>query len=116
MILVNTEAISKEIVDRWYEEWEAIREDIHNAHERRDGSAIQFMQKGIELFEGFLMTSSITENTVFSQQNVYELMPINGMERLQFVKMRPGQYACYRQLDELFKETKKRCARLRLKK
>lgn len=115
MILVQQEAISKEVADAWYNEWETMREGIHEAHERRDGSAQQFMVKGIEHFEHFIVTSSITD-VPFSQHSDYELMPINGMERLQFIKARPGQYACYRQLDELFKETKKRCARLRMKK
>ncbi|AMO84999.1 YpoC family protein [Solibacillus sp. FSL W7-1472] len=115
MISVQQEAISKEVVDAWYSEWETMRETIHAAHERRDGSAQQFMVEGIEHFEQFIVGGSITE-TPFSVQSEYELMPINGMERLQFIKARPGQYACYRQLDELYKETKKRCARLRMKK
>lgn len=115
MIKVNPEAISKEAVDIWYEQWESLREAIHAAHERREGSALQFMQQGIEHFEKFIDSSSV-EAAEFSEQNDYELMPINGMERFQFIKLRPAQYACYRQLDELYKETKKRCARLRLKK
>lgn len=115
MMLVNADAISKEAVDAWYEQWEILREAIHAAHERRDGSALQFMQQGIEHFENFIENSSVPV-AKFSEQNDYELMPINGMERFQFIKMRPGQYACYRQLDELYKETKKRSSRLRLKK
>lgn len=115
MISVQQEAISKAVVDAWYDDWETMREAIHKAHERRDGSAQQFMVEGIEHFEKFIVGSSITE-TPFSVQSEYELMPINGMERLLFIKARPGQYACYRQLDELYKETKKRCARLRMKK
>ena len=114
MILVNKEAISKENVDTWYSEWELLREEIHTAHDRRDGSALEAMVKGIAHFENFLMNSSLTD-APFSAQESYDLMPINGMERFQFIKMRPAQYACYRQLDELYKETKKRCARLRLK-
>ncbi|MGN7479228.1 YpoC family protein [Solibacillus silvestris] len=114
MISVNADAISKEVVDEWYAEWETLREVIHAAHDRRDGSALRFMVKGIEHFEAFIAGSSMTDNA-FMEQNDYELMPINGMERLRFIKMRPAQYACYRQLDELYKETKKRCARLRVK-
>lgn len=113
MILVNKEAITKQVVDAWYDEWETLREKIHEAHTLRDGSAHELMAQGIELFEQFLVKYSKTDEP-FSQDSDYELMPINGMERFQFIKMRPGQYACYRQLDELYKETKKRCARLRL--
>ncbi len=113
MILVNKEGITKEVVDAWFSEWEALREEIHMAHDRRDGSALGFMEKGIQLYEQFLVKHSQAD-APFSKSNDYEVMPINGMERFQFIKMRPAQYACYRQLDELYKETKKRCARLRL--
>ena len=107
--------ISKERVDEWYAKWESLNAEIFAAHDRRDGSATEFMLQGIELFESFIVEGSQTDNG-FNTQYIYEIMPINGMERFQFIKARPGQYACYRQLDELFKETKKRCARLRLKK
>ena len=114
MILVKKDMISKERVDAWFSEWESLREEIHTAHDRRDGSALELMVKGIAHFEQLLIDSAETEEA-FSTDSEYELMPINGMERLGFIKMRPAQYACYRQLDELYKETKKRCARLRLK-
>ena len=106
--------ISKERVDEWFAKWESLNTEIFAAHDRRDGSATEFMLQGIELFESFIVEGSQTDNG-FNTQYIYEIMPINGMERFQFIKARPGQYACYRQLDELFKETKKRCARLRLK-
>lgn len=115
MIEVNKEQITKEQVDAWIDTWEQLNTEIHAAHERRDGSAHDLMLKGIELFQTFIVNGSETNET-FSTASEYELMPINGMERFQFIIARPGQYACYRQLDELFKETKKRCARLRLKK
>ena len=115
MIEVNKETISKEHVDEWFAKWESLNSAIFAAHDRRDGSATDLMQQGIELFEIFIAEGSVTDEP-FKINAEYELMPINGMERFQFIKARPGQYACYRQLDELFKETKKRCARLRLKK
>jgi hypothetical protein len=115
MLEVNKEAITKEAVDQWFTSWEQLNELIHAAHERRDGSAKALMEQGIELFEFFIVKA--TNGAVhFELAHEYEVMPINGNERFAFIKMKPGQYACYRQLDELFKETKKRCARLRLKK
>ena len=115
MIEVNKEQITKELVEQWMNDWAQLNETIHAAHDRRDGSAHALMLQGIALFQTFIEQGSLTEEA-FSTANEYELMPINGMERFQFISARPGQYACYRQLDELFKETKKRCARLRLKK
>ena len=114
MIEVNKEMISKERVDEWFAKWESLNTNIFAAHDSRDGSAAELMQQGIELFETFIVEGSQTEGA-FDINEEYEIMPINGMERIHFIKARPGQYACYRQLDELFKETKKRCARLRLK-
>ena len=115
MIEVNKEMISKERVDEWVAKWESLNTNIFAAHDCRDGSAEGLMQQGIELFEAFIVEASQSD-AEFHINADYEIMPINGMERIQFIKARPGQYACYRQLDELFKETKKRCARLRLKK
>ena len=116
MFEVIKEQISKERVDAWYEAWETLNEEIHQAHDRRDGSATALMEQGIELFERFIIEGSSTSIDQIDENATFELMPINGNERFQFIKKKPGQYACYRQLDELFKETKKRCARLRLKK
>lgn len=111
MIKVNKEAISKEIIDDWFAEWETLQAQIQTAHEARNGEAKSLMEQGIVLFEKLLLESASTEA---GADEDFELYPINGRERLQFIKDKPGQYACYRQLDELFKETKKRAARLRL--
>lgn len=114
MIAVKKGAITKELVDAWYAEWNVLQQAIHEAHSQRDGSALPLMKQGLALFERLVVESAQTDEPLHLQME-YELLPINGAERLQFIKMRPGQYACYRQLDELFKETKKRCARLRLR-
>lgn len=113
MIEVNKDNISKEIVDAWFAEWEVLQVAIHAAHEARNGEAKALMERGIEHFEKLLVESA---DGAASADADFELYPINGKERLAFIKAKPGQYACYRQLDELFKETKKRAARLRLKK
>ena len=110
---VNQEAISKEVVDQWFSEWEKLREQIHAAHAERSKEAATLMRQGITHYEQLLLDSAMEKALL---EDDFEVYPINGKERLQFIKMKPGQYACYRQLDELFKETKKRCARLRLKK
>ena len=113
MIEVNKDMISKEIVDAWFAQWEALQQAIHAAHEARNGEAKPLMEQGIAHFEKLLVESAADS---VSADADFELYPINGKERLAFIKAKPGQYACYRQLDELFKETKKRAARLRLKK
>lgn len=99
---MNVEAIAKDKIDAWFTEWTELEGRIHGAHDSRNGSAQGLMEQGIALFQRLV------------QEAGEEVMPINGMERLAFIQAKPGQYACYRQLDELFKETKKRTARLRL--
>lgn len=114
MIEVNQALIGKEIIDEWFTEWETLSDAIHAAHDARDRQkAAELMIDGIALYERLLLESSEAVEVV---QHDFELYPINGKERFQFIRMRPGQFACYRQLDELFKETKKRAARLRIKK
>lgn len=115
MIPFRADRIQKELVDAWYTKWEALCEQIHASHEARDGQALQLMEQGIRLFESFIIEGSAKGENETIHFEQLELMPLNGSERLAFIKMRPSQYACYRQLDELFKETKKRAARLRLK-
>lgn|SRR5690606_26626862 len=114
MIEVKQQLITKEVVDAWFAEWELLSERIHAAHDSRDRQrANELMAQGIALYERLLIDSS-EANEVADYD--FELYPINGKERFQFIRLRPSQFACYRQLDELFKETKKRAARLRIKK
>lgn len=96
------DAITKEKMDEWFAEWTLLEAQIHAAHDARNGEAKGLMEAAIMLFEHLVKEAG------------EEVIPINGIERMAFIKTKPGQYACYRQLDELFKETKKRTARLRL--
>ncbi|MBD8025191.1 hypothetical protein H9636_00845 [Ureibacillus sp. Re31] len=115
MIKVRPEAIQKERVEPYFAQWEELSLLIHQAHDQRSGEAKTLMEKGISLFEECVVNSSYCNEQTVNENEEYEVLPINGMERLSFIKARPGQYACYRQLDELFKELKKRLARLRIK-
>lgn len=115
MIKVKRDSIDKELVEPFYEQWDELSSLIHKAHDARNGEAKTLMEEGIQLFENCIVHCSETSSQSIIESEDYEVLPINGMERLQFIKVRPGQYACFRQLDELFKELKKRLARLRLK-
>jgi len=115
MIKVYRETIVKEAVEPYFEQWLDLSTRIHQAHELRNGEAKALMDQGILLFENCILYCSDTPSKSIEESEEYEVLPLNGMERLQFIKTRPGQYACFRQLDELFKELKKRLARLRIK-
>lgn len=112
MIAVKKQLISQVAFDDWYATWDQLSLQIHEAHATRNGQAEQFMLEGIAHFIDFLCKASEVER--YDAQQSYELLPLNGGERLAFVQGNPAQYASYRQLDELYKETKKRCARLRI--
>lgn len=116
MITFNQSMIQKDVVDPLFSEWDTLSIQIHDAHSARNGLANELMAKGIALYEKLIVITANQTPTEIITNEEYEVLPINGMERLQFIKARPGQYACYRQLDELFKETKKKLARLRVKK
>nr|WP_106784737.1 hypothetical protein [Lysinibacillus timonensis] len=115
MISCNPETIQKEVTDPFFSQWDMLSIKIHEAHEQRNGQAKRLMEEGISLFEQLIVQCSSTEEQSITMNNEYEVLPLNGLERLSFIKARPAQYACYRQLDELFKETKKKLARLRIK-
>ncbi|WP_342581273.1 YpoC family protein [Ureibacillus sp. FSL W7-1570] len=117
MIRVRKEAIQKDRIEPYFEQWENLSKEIYAAHDERDSKkAKNLMEQGIALYKELMVNTSDTDVEELLVHEEYEGMPLNGMERFQFIKSRPGQYACYVQLDELFKEVKKRFARLRVQK
>lgn len=114
MIPVNKNTLSEDEVSPFFEQWEQLSKQIYEAHDKRNEEAASLMVKGIQLFEQLVMNTSVSNSTEILSDD-YEVLPVNGLERLAFIKSRPGQYACFRQLDELFKEIKKKIARLRVK-
>lgn len=112
---MNNEQSQTMNVNRIYEEWKSLSEKISEAHKGRNLSVQQFMNSGISLYEELLV--STIEANAFQIQDIhqYEVLPLNGVERYHFIKSRPEHYGSYIQLNELFIETKKKMARLRIK-
>lgn len=116
MIKVAIENIQKEKIEPFFDKWSELQETIHEMHSERNKEVHKLMEEAITVYEQLILfTSGHSLDSKLSQDD-YEVLPLNGMERLQFIKMRPGQFASFRQLDELFKETKKKIARLRVQK
>ncbi len=115
MISYNPQMIQKEVVDPFFIKWDLLSKQIYEAHDARNGQARELMEIGIKLYEELIYAVSNADSTSIPINEEFEVLPINGAERSYFIKARPGQYACYRQLEELFKETKKRLARFRVK-
>ena len=114
MIAANAAYLTKENVDAWVSIWEEMEQHIRTLHTARDKAVTTHMLAAIAHYEQFIIAASQTEKTTIEAGDTFDCMPINGTERFLFIQAKPGQYACYRQLDELFKETKKRMARLRI--
>ena len=112
---MNNEKSQTENVKRMYEEWTSLSEKISNAHKERNQPVQQFMIRGIRLYEELLASTIKAEEFHIEDIHQYEILPLNGVERYHFISSRPEHYVSYIQLNELFIETKKKMARLRIK-
>lgn len=106
---VNRQKLTNEAVTKWYNDWAILRNQLQMAHKERSNTRKQWTEQGLHHYIQFLLEMS--EETIFQADKSYELLPLNGQERLAFIKQAPQLYASFRQLDELYKETKKRCTR-----
>lgn len=84
-----------ELIDPFFLEWAVIHERVSKSHQLRDGRAEGAMQEGIQVFYRLL------------DHCEGQASPLNCAERLAFIEQWPAKYAAFRQLDELFLETKK---------
>lgn len=100
-----SQKLTKESIAPYFAEWAILSEEIAAMHQNREKQAAGHMLQGIELFNRLVDHCD------------GQIIPMNGKERLQFIVQRPGNYAAFRQLDELFSEMKKKIAskRIRLK-
>ncbi|ANU28126.1 YpoC family protein [Planococcus versutus] len=102
-----SQKLTKEQTDPYFLEWARLSAELAYLHERRDKATGQAMQSSIKMFEQLLLhcRSALQDD---------EFEPLNGSERLSFIKSSARTYAAYRQLDELFSELKKILARKRI--
>jgi len=115
MIRFDSEGAQKELVEEILNEWFSYKKTILDAHEQRLTNTKNAMIHSIELYEKLLTQVSLTNEFHVNELKQYEVLPLNGEERYSFIIGKPDNYAAYCQLDELFEETRKRIARLRLK-
>lgn len=85
---------------RYFDEWEFIREELLVSIKTNDKKNIELMRKGIDLLMAIL-------------NEVAEAAPLNYIERIIFIESNMVKYVAFVQLEELFKETKKKNARIR---
>ncbi len=112
---MNLEKSKTDHVKRIYDEWKSLSEKISEANKSRDDSVKLLMLRGISLYENLLVSTSEVKKFRTQDIHQYEVLPLNGEERFCFISSRPEHYGSYIQLNELFNETKKKIARLKLK-
>ncbi|MFJ7826299.1 YpoC family protein [Psychrobacillus sp. NPDC096623] len=86
--------------EHYFYEWEIIREELMGLSRTKDMKKVELMRKGIELIVSIL-------------DELVEAAPLNYKERISFIESNLERHVAIVQLDELFKETKKKIARLR---
>ena len=104
----------KERINAVLQNWSAVKDRIQICYEQKDKDVQSLMLLAIELYQTLLVEASETDEFNLNELKNYEVLPLNGDERFQFVVNQPHHYAAYRQLNELFEETRKKIARLRI--
>ena len=87
----------------YFAEWVIIREELVLLIRNKGPEKILLMRQGIH-------------HLTFILDELAEAAPLNYMERLTFIESNIESYVAFIQLDELFKESKKKLARIRAQK
>lgn len=94
-----------------FEKWDAVKEKIEKLYAEKNSEAVELMQVAINDYTNLLEYGGqeLNERT---GKRVAILLPLNGTERLDFIKERINSHYAYIQLNALYDETKKKAARL----
>ena len=91
-----------------------MKEEIEWSYQRKDPSAVVMMEKAIENY--LLMLESFSNHS-HSSVSISLIEPLNGNERIQFIREKITGHFAYIQLDALYTEAmKKAVSRLAMKK
>jgi len=107
--------INKELLTPYFEQWETVRDQIAAYYDQKDHQAVELMNVAIDNYSALLEQGGKILDERKGKQ-VYTLLPLNGIERFEFVKDKISSHYAHVQLDALFTETKKKVARLSLQK
>ncbi|WP_336246407.1 YpoC family protein [Sporosarcina cyprini] len=101
----NAEA-AKSKVDNAMKTWSSLQETIHQGRAEKNPSVGQWMRQAIQLYEEMLAVycDAVDERSAIE--------PMNGKERIDFVKLKLRSPQAFQQLQALFKEAAKKAASL----
>ncbi|WP_239430014.1 YpoC family protein [Sporosarcina sp. ACRSL] len=106
----------KEMLYSFWNNWLDLKEEIEGAYKRKDPAVSIMMETAIEnylmMLELFLLV-----NPSDSSSSRFSIEPLNGKERLEFIRGKIAGHYAYVQLDALYTEAmKKAVSRLAMKK
>lgn len=115
MIRFDAKHAQKEHLSGILSQWSILKEMIQDAFKLKNKGVHEQMLLGIKLYEDLLV--QVSESTSFKPDEIqdYEIFPLNGKERYIFIITNSNRYVASIQLNELFDETIKKIARLRIK-
>jgi hypothetical protein len=116
MISAKKDKISQAEVQTFLDRWERMKTDLLALHAMREETVGEDLLEGFNLYIEFLKHCHGLQHLAEDEVELLEALPLNGKERLEFIKNSPKQYASFTQLDEMFNETVKKLARLRVQK
>src|SRR3954471_11890334 len=103
----------KDTLYSFWNNWMDMKEEIERSYQRKDPLAVVLMEKAIENY--LLMIESFLPSKPSIARSSIE--PLNGKERLQFIREKITAHFAYIQLDALYTEAmKKAVSRLATKK
>lgn len=91
-----------EKLEAHFAEWDKLRELLAPLYKTKDNSRSLVLGEGIALLGEAIELAK-------------DAAPVNFQERFNFIEDHKHNYTAFKQLDELFKETKKKVAVLRLR-
>lgn len=94
-----------------FEKWDTVKEKIKSLYDEKSPDAVKLMEIAINDYAQLLEYGG-KELDKKTGESVDILLPLNGVERFDFIKSRINSHYAYVQLNELYGETRKKAARL----
>ncbi|WP_432355152.1 YpoC family protein [Sporosarcina sp. A2] len=99
--------VSKDLIMPYFEKWDVLKLEIQRRYDEKEESALEWMAIAIENYEELLKVSAPAGGT----DRRTKMEPLNGEERLQFVKDKVISPFALIQLNLLYTELRKKVAR-----
>lgn len=94
-----------------FAKWDDVKEEIQRLYDEKDKEAVRLMEIAISDYTALLDYGGKEVNARTGELEPI-LLPLNGVERFEFIQQRIHSHYAYVQLNELYDETKKKAARL----